>query len=601
MLAISGLLLLTYLTIYRSFGEFGFYYDDWRFLQEASQAGGVDVAFPTRPLHQPLTEWVFNVIGYNPSVGYVMIAVLLVASVLAMYWMMYALFPRRKTLALLSTALYLLYPGDLSRTWITAGLTANRPAVLLALLSLALLFTAFRLRHRMPALYSPVVGVSVMIYFASLMLYEAQALLVPGLGFAGVLWMGMSGRGLNHRRFIRKKVSHAAVITAPYVIVFIAVLIWRFVMIESGAGDRFTETANFSPFYLARQFVGVYYFNYIEQPVEVLITAVPFFGQAGARSLILGVAGAVTVVAAVLLFGCDRTRRLPVAVSPVVIQSGRISAETRFYRNLLVVALILTGVVYSVLLPHDHIISASGLQGPFVSRLNAAGAVVVAIAGAAGLMMVWTHAAARWRATPARVNAGSAVGITAIIAVLVTFHGVVQRDYAEAWQLQQQYVQQITEALPSVPSGTHIHLEGPSARHGSSYVFTYSTEHMLRLVYNEDTITATVDTSKDGRYDFAQAGLYFDGTLIATRDRVERFRLYGIDCGKTPRPTCGHLVIDGSRFSESSKPLLAAQPPDRIQVLANLLGIESVNGQGTAIEQQPGGPIFAGPSSPQTD
>ena len=149
-LVIAGIVLLALLTGYRSFGEFGFYYDDWRFLQEAVQSGAVDTVFPTRPLHRPLTEWVFNTVGFNPTTGYILLATLLIASALAMYWVMNVIFPRRRALAVIATVIYLLYPGDLSRTWITAGLTANRPAVLLALVSLGLLFSGLRLRKRHP-------------------------------------------------------------------------------------------------------------------------------------------------------------------------------------------------------------------------------------------------------------------------------------------------------------------------------------------------------------------------------------------------------------------------------------------------------------------
>lgn len=596
LLAAGGLLLLAYLTVRRSFSEFGFYYDDWRFLQEASQLGAVETVFPTRPLHRPLTEWVFNTIGYDPLTGYLMLAVLLAASVLAMYWVMNAIFPRRRTLAVVTATLYLLYPGDLSRTWITAGLTANRPAVLLALVSLGLLFTGLRLRTRAPRVHVALAVTSVALYLASLMLYEAQALLVPGLGFAGAVWIGASGRGLTHRSTSRKTFRDAAVAVSPYVLVFIAVVTWRFMLAQSGVDDRFTATANFNPLYLARQFAGVYYFNYLEQPLEVIGAAVPFLGRVGALSLLLSVAGAALVIAAFFLFDHRRVMRSHTTAAKTVSArtDGNVS-ETRFYLNVLAVALVLTGVVYSVLLPHDHIISASGLEGPFVSRLNAAGAVVVAIAGAAALMLARTYAAARWRNSHLRVNIAAACGFASIIVLLVTFHSIVQDDYAEAWQLQRQYARQIAETLPGVAPGTHFHLEGVQSRHGSSYVFMYSTEHMLRLMYNDPSISATVDNGADGRYVLTAAGLFFDDKLLAPRDRVQRLRLYGINCGERPGPECGRLVIDGSNTNGAGEVMANAPPAAGNPGVDRLLGIQPVSGPASAFAGLQPAPLFASP------
>lgn len=597
LLAVVGLMLLAYLTINRSFGEFGFYYDDWRFLQEVSQHGGVETVFPTRPLHRPLTDWVFGTIGYNPLTGYLMLAALLAASVLAMYWVMNVIFPRRLALAVVTTTLYLLYPGDLSRSWITAGLTANRPAVLLALVSLGLLFTGLRLRPRLPRVHIALAAASILVYFASLMLYEAQALLVPGLGLAGAVWIGMSGRGLSHRSTSRETFRDAVNAVAPHVLVFMAVLAWRFVLVQTGAADRFTATANFNPVYLARQFIGVYYFNYLEQPLEVIGEAVPFLGQTGSASLVLTICGAAATVAAFFMFGGRRVRRSSSAVTKTVGgQTVRNHSETRFYRNVLLVALVLTGVVYLVLLPHDHIISASGLDGPFVSRLNAAGAVVVALAGGASLMLAWSWSAGRWPDRQMRVNIAVGGGLTAVIALLVTFHGIVQRDYAEAWQLQQQYVQQIVETLPAVAPGTHLHLEGVPSRHGSSYVFMYSTEHMMRLIYHDETIGVTIDNSADSRYTLTSNGLYFNAELLVSRDRVERFRLYGIDCGDQPGPECGHLIIDGTGTAVSGNVLVTAAAPTRDSALNDLLGIGFDTESGIGNSGQSGEPFFAAPS-----
>lgn len=597
LLVVIGLLLLSYLTINRSFGEFGFYYDDWRFLMEVSQPGGIETVFPTRPLHRPLTEWVFNTIGYNPHTGYLMLAVLLAASAFAMYWVMNVIFPRRRALAVVTATLYLLYPGDLSRSWITAGLTANRPAVLLALISLGLLFTGLRLRHRLPRVHVALAASSILVYFASLMLYEAQALLVPGLGLAGAIWIGMSGRGLTHRSTSRETIRNAINAVAPHVVVFVAFLAWRFVLVQTGTDDRFTATANFNPLYLVRQFIGVYYFNYLEQPLEVVSEAVPFLGQFGAANLLFMVIGAALVVGGFFMFGGKRIwRASPTTAKTVEGRTARSDSEKRFYRNVLLVALALTGVVYSVLLPHDHIISASGLDGPFVSRLNAAGAVVVAIAGAASLMFAWSWASGRWHGQQVRVNIAAAGGLMTVIALLVTFHGIVQRDYAEAWQLQQLYVGQIVESLPELTPGTHIHLEGAPSRLGSSYVFMYSTEQMMQLIYDDPTISVSVDNSADSRYALTSAGLFFDGELLAPRDRVERFKMYGFDCGDRPGPACGRLIIDGTNTAGSDEALLTASAHSRSSAVDGLLGISSSTASGFTETPSSSEPLFAAPS-----
>ena len=602
LLAVVGLLLLAYLTISRSFGEFGFYYDDWRFLQEAAQSGGIETVFPTRPLHRPLTEWVFNTVGYNPLIGYLMLAALLATSVLAMYWVMNTIFPKRRALGVITATLYLLYPGDLSRTWITAGLTANRPAVLLALISLGLLFTGLRLRPRLPRVYTVLAAASVLVYLVSLMLYEAQALLVPGLGFAGAAWIGMSGRGLTHRSTSRETLRNSLVAVAPHILVFVAVMLWRAVLVHGGAADRFTTTANFSPFYLARQFIGVYYFNYLEQPLEVVAEAVPFLGHTGLAEIALSAAGAAFIVAAFFMFGRQRiTRSSPVSAETDAAHTVRSQAETRFYRNVFMVAVVLTGIVYSVLLPHDHIISASGLQGPFVSRLNAAGAVVVAIAGGAAMMYAWSLVSGYWRDNQMRLNIGAAAGLTSVIALLVAFHGIVQRDYAEAWQLQQRYVAQIVETLPAVDPGTHFYLEGAPSRHRSSYVFMYSTEHMLRLVYDDQTIGVTVDNNADSRYQLTSAGLFFDDELLAPRDKVEHFKMYGVDCGEHPGPMCGQLIIDGTRVTGLDEVVLTNAAPIRRSDVDELLGIRFENEPDLVITEPRVESLFGAPRDAPSD
>ncbi len=599
-LVIIGIVLLALLTVYRSFGEFGFYYDDWRFLQEAVQAGTVETVFPTRPLHRPLTEWVFNTVSFNPTTGYILLATLLIASALAMYWVMSTVFPRRRALAVIATIVYLLYPGDLSRTWITAGLTANRPAVLLALVSLGLLFSGLRLRKQHFRWFQALFAASLSVYIVSLMLYEAQATLVPALAFSGAVWIGASGRGLAHRSAARNTVVDAIKLSAPFAAVLVGVILWRVVLVQTGTDDRFSATANFSPLYLARQLVGVYYFNYLEQPVEVIVEAVPFLGRMSIAALMVAFVGAALITVPVVYFG----RRLGGAQSVTRSPSElAVNPEIRFYWNLLLASLVLTGVVYVVLLPHDHIISASGLQGPYVSRLNAAAAVVVAIAGAAAVMLAWTWSITRWRSRRTRINLAAAGVMAAGIVLLVSFHGIVQRDYADAWQLQRRYTQQVFEALPEVAPNAHLHFSGVPSQHGSSYLFMYSLEHMLQLVYDDTTITVTSSPSTDSKSVLNQNGLYLNGSFIASADRVWHFTLVPEGCNGKLKPDCGALVMSapyGLGGSGNSQLSVAASTNHSRTAVWELLGITMPDSDGLD-DGRVSPSQFAAPSDPPSD
>jgi hypothetical protein len=562
-LAVAALMFVTYLTIQRAFSGLGFYYDDWSYVQQVQQPGSVQQQFPSRLLHVPLVELTFGFVGYEPARGYYIVAALLFASVLAMCWMVSALFPRRHAFAALSTALFALYPGDVSRLWMSAGMTSNRPAVLMALVSLALLFTSLRLRHSKRRVATVGLWTSVIIYGASLFLYEAQALLVPGLGFAGALWISWSGRGLTHRRPRRRALRSAAMTAAPFLLVFAGDVAWRALFLEGDVSDGYLSTASFSPRYLARQLAGAYYFNFLEEPWEVVRNAVPFTLRNDLSQT--GLAALASAVFAATMFTLKRRPRKSVSEAPA---KSRISPDVIFYRNILIAGMALTAVVYAVLLPHDHMISAGGLRGPFVSRLNTSAAVVVAMTAAAALMFGWSLLTSWLPRERLKIDAGASLAMGAMAMLLIAFHGIVQSDYAAAWQLQKSYTEQIVSEVPAVAPGTHFVISGAPTQYRSSYVYMFSVENMLRLVYGDETITATALNDGFNAWRLDATGLYRRDELVAPAERIVFLDLDRRACGEGAGPECGELVL--SRDAGRDIILAGVLGPDAPFALANL-------------------------------
>jgi hypothetical protein len=96
---------------------------------------------------------------------------------------------------------------------------------------------------------------------------------------------------------------------------------------------------------------------------------------------------------------------------------------------------------------------------------------------------------------------------------------------------------------------------------------------MLRLIYDDEMISVTVDNSADGRYTLISVELFFGNEMLATRERVQRFGLYGFDCGNQPGPECGRLVIDGTEIEGPDDILRIATAHVHNSELDGLLGI----------------------------
>ena len=607
-LAVVALLLATFLTVHRSFSEMGFYYDDWSYVQQLQQGGSVGLQFPSRLLHQPMVELMFGFVGYEPANGYYIVAAMLLASVLAMYWMVIALFPRRHAFAVVSTLLFALYPGDVSRLWMSAGMTSNRPAVLMALLALALLFSAMRIRHSRLTVSTALMWASVAIYATSLFLYEAQALLVPGLGFAGVLWISWLGRGLSHRNVRRRAFVSATVVIAPYLVALAGMVAWRALFLDTGVEDGYLATASLSPSYLARQLAGAYYYNFLEEPWEVLRETAPFVPHMSWLNMALAALAGAVVAGAVFALSY---RKQHVDEGPLT--RNIVTPDVIFYRNIFFVGLALTAVVYAVLLPHDHIISAGGLHGPFVSRLNTSAAVVVSMTVAAALMLGWTLLKTCLPREGLKIDIGASVAVGGMALLLIAFHGIVQSDYAEAWELQKAYTAQIVEEVPAVEPGTHFVISGVPTRYRSSYVYMFSVEHMLKLVYGDESIRATAINEGFNDWRLNDKGLYRRGELIAPAEQTVFLEMDRRGCAMDAGIECGKLVLS---YDVGREIILAGVlGPDAVRALSNLsrvksngrdvspvdglLGLEITSAVVTDPESDK--PLFAAPDEPPAD
>lgn len=530
LLAVCGLLLIVYLTVMRTFSQFGFYGEDWRYLHEIAQQGSVTTVFEGHPLQRLLIEWVFTIIEFNPATGYLLLTIVIVLSALAMYSVMVLLFPRRRALAVVASTLYVLYPGDPSRLSITQGIGESGVAVLLALASLALLFAALRLRHSSTSLGGVLTSTSLAFYFLSLMLNEEQALLVPALGFVGAIWVDMSERGLSHRLTSYRMVRPAITRISPYLLVLISVVVWRIVMVDVGHEDVFASTANFNPLHLLGQFFNVYFNGYVETPIRAMLSAISFVGHVGLVVLLVVLLG-LSLMAGALLLSPQRSlvRRTDVSAAGNYVFPG----ESRFYLRLLYVSLILTGIVAALVLPFG-----SGSSGD--STL----VVVMSMGGAAFLMLWWSALVEQYRDRRKEIGYAFSFGFAVIAFLLVSFQATGQRDAVEAWNLQQQYIKQIVADAPRVAPGTHFHFDGVETAHGSSFVFASTTENMLRLVYGDESISASVAEHGDSGYVFNSAGLYRDEQLIAQRSRVVYFTLVSVGCrGLVVEPDCSRLVM----------------------------------------------------------
>jgi hypothetical protein len=266
-------------------------------------------------------------------------------------------------------------------------------------------------------------------------------------------------------------------------------------------------------------------------------------------------------------------------------------------------------------LPHDHIISAGGLEGPFVSRLNTAAGVVVALTIAAAIMFGWTWLRQSYPRAQWQVNTAVITPVAGAFVLLISFHGIVQRDYAEAWQLQQYYTRQIVQEAPSVASGTHFVISGAPGQHGSSYVYMYSVENMLRLVYGDESVSATVLADGSTGWEVNGEGLVRGDELIAPADRIVFLQLETAGCAAKAVPECGRFVLSGGisagiAASGILGPDVAlaltnysrVRPGDRApSVVDSLLGLPSGTATVASREEKPspaGAPQFFSPGDP---
>jgi hypothetical protein len=538
LLALNGLLLIVYLTVMRSFSQFGFYADDWRYLDEMAQLGSIDRSFPGHPLQRPLIEWVFAAVDFDPAVGYLLLAMVLALSAVAMYWMMIALFPRRRMLAVIASALYVLYPGDPSRMSITQGLGASGVTILLSLLALALFFTSLRLKHRLMPPGSFLTVISAGLYLLCLMMNGDQALLVPVLGFAGAIWIDMSKRGLSYRLNTYSIVRPAITNVSPFLLVLVSVVVWRIVMVDVGHQDVYASSANFNPVHLLSRLFDVYYDGFVQTPVGSMLSAIPFLGEIGVMMPTLAVLGLS------LLFGAiwfSPTRSAVRRVENTLVGNVAVPGESRFYLRLLYASVAMTGIVAAHVLPLDRTGVGNSTPGtPFSAAL----VVVIAIGGGAFLMLLWSVLNEQYGDRRREVGYAFGSALAVIMVLLVSFQGRAQADAVAAWNLQQQYVQQLVASVPRVSPRTHFHFEGVEASHGTSYVFTSTTENMLRLVYGDESITASVAQPGDNRYLLNSTGLYRDEELVAERGLVVYLTLVPADCAaSTSGKICGRLVL----------------------------------------------------------
>ncbi len=538
-LALLAVFALGFLTVYRSFEEFGFYADDWVHVQQIAQLGHIETSGSAYPLRAALTELVFEVVGLTPATGYWLLAGMLLASALCVYWMLNVLFPRRRALVILTTTFYVLYPGDLSRTLITEGLTGGRFTVLLALLCLALLFTGFRLRNRTRWAFRSLFIASQLVYLFSLLLHDVQALLIPAMAFAGTAWILTSDRGLVHRSTTRETLRDASITATPYLTVFTGVILWRAVLVATGGQDGLLTDSDLSPVHLVQQATGLLYLNFLGQPFKVLFESLAFLGEIPIVVIAVAVVAALVIVAITIMsprpVNSVRAKGISMATKPL-------TADARFYRNLALGSLALTVVAYLVLLPHGQPVSTGGFDGPFVSRLNAAVAFPVVLTAVASGMFLWSWLISAWHHQHSRISITAGLGVTASLVLLVSFHGIVQRDYSEAWNLQQQYANQVVRLMPKPESGSHLHIVGVESRHGASYVFTESTEQMLQLAYDDPTITVSFSTGEGDGYVFARTGLYLENEFVAPAEQVWRLTLKPDTCQSAWEPDCPRLV-----------------------------------------------------------
>ena len=539
LLALSGLLLIVYLTVMRSFSQFGFYAEDWRYLDEMARQGSISGSFPGHPLQRPLIEWVFGAVGYNPGTGYIMLAAIQFLSVIAMYWMMIALFPRRRMLAVIASALYVLFPGDPSRMSITQGLGASGVAILISLVALTLFFASLRMRHRLTPLVGLLTVISAGLYLLCLMLNGDQALLVPVLGFAGAIWVDMSERGLGYRLNSYRVVRPAITKVSPFLLVLVSVVVWRIVMVDVGHEDIYASSANFNPIYLLGGLFDLYYDTYIETPVVAMLSAAPFLGEIGTKTIFLVTLGLALLFGALWLSPRRIAIRRPDTV-PVGI-SAAVPGESRFYLRLLYASIAMTGIVAALVVPLDRSGADNSIPGtPFSSAL----VVVIAMSGATFLMLLCNVLAEQYGNSRREVGYAFGSALAVIVVLFVSFQGKAQADAVEAWNLQQEYVQQVVAGVPHVSPRTHFHFDGVEAVHGSSYVFTSTTENMLRLVYGDESITASVAQPGDNRYLLNSTGLFRDEELIAERAQVVYFTVVPADCvANMPGQDCGRLVL----------------------------------------------------------
>lgn len=404
--------------------QLGYYYDDW--FPIVSRVSGVSL-FEMHSVDRPMMGVVYtltaSLLGDNPLGWHIFGFVLRLAGALVLLWLLRLLYPEDKTATLLTTLLFLVYPGFLLQT--NANNYSNHLlSLFLGILSLALTVYGLHVQRRNMRWGVVLISAGLILIYPNI--YEAMI----GLEALRIilLWkMSISGQRISLFRHIRQTLVR----WLPYLLALLIFFVYRFLIFKSARAGTDTGALlslyRSQPLWMVLQIV----FEWAKDILETILFAwsVPvseLIASARYLDLLLG-----AVCAALVIFLLWRYWR----TTPETETAGDSSFSREFFwMGLLMVML--------SLLP----VTLSGRDVRFTHNLNR-----YTLQSAVGVAMLFTALIFRLSGYKRRL------GISGLlIGLAVVTHFLNAAYYRDFWTLQKQLWWQLSWRAPDLKDGTVV-------------------------------------------------------------------------------------------------------------------------------------------------
>lgn len=225
-LAIIVIILVAAITYLPLVPQLGFYYDDW--FPTVSHVSGVslfDMHSVDRPLMGIVYTLTYSLLGDSPLGWHVFGFVLRLAGAFVLLWLLRLLYPDNRAATLITTILFLLYPGFLLQA--NANNYSNHLlGLLLAILSLALMVYSFHLEHRTKRWLIGLASASLILIYAGI--YEAL------IGFEALRLILLWKLNTSDQRIpLSLRIRQSLVRWMPYLLILLIFFVYRFVIFKS--------------------------------------------------------------------------------------------------------------------------------------------------------------------------------------------------------------------------------------------------------------------------------------------------------------------------------------------------------------------------------